>query len=219
MHLVRVAMMQVMLVGATGLVGRHVLSQLLVEDTVERVVAPTRRPLEIVHAKLFNPVVDFDALPGTQAWWKVDGVICTLGTTMRQAGSRQAFSRVDHDYPLEVARHALEGGALSYVLNSAAGADSGSRFFYNRVKGDLERDLEALGYVSLTLVRPGLIDGERGVRRTGEHLAGIALRALGPILPRRMRVNRAESIAVALVEAALQARPGRHVIAAESLAV
>ncbi|WDS38177.1 NAD-dependent dehydratase [Pseudoxanthomonas sp.] len=210
--------MQVMLVGATGLVGRHVLSQLLVEDTVERVVAPTRRSLETVHAKLLNPVVDFDALPVDQDWWKADSVICTLGTTMKQAGSREAFARVDHDYPLAVARLALQGGALSYALNSAAGADPDSRFFYNRVKGNLERDLEALGYVSLTLVRPGLIGGERAGRRTGEHLAGIALRALGPVLPRRMRVNPAERIATALVDAALQARPGRHVVAAEALA-
>lgn len=211
-------MMQVMLVGATGLVGRHVLSQLLVEDTVARVVAPTRRSLELVHDKLLNPVVDFDALPADADWWKVDSVVCTLGTTMKQAGSREAFRRVDHDYPLEVARHALGGGALSYALNSAAGADPDSRFFYSRVKGDLERDLEALGYVSLTLVRPGLIDGERGARRSGEHLAGIVLRALGPILPKRMRVNPAERIAAALVDAALQARPGKQVIGAESLA-
>ncbi|WP_093144373.1 NAD-dependent dehydratase [Pseudoxanthomonas sp. GM95] len=210
--------MQVMLVGATGLVGRHVLSQLLVEDSVERVVAPTRRPLELVHAKLLNPVVDFDALPVDAPWWQVDSVVCTLGTTMKQAGSREAFRRVDHAYPLAVARQALRGGALSYALNSAAGADADSRFFYNRVKGELERDLAALGYVSLTLVRPGLIDGARSELRPAEHLGGIALRALAPLLPRRMRVNPAERIATALVDAALQARPGTHVVKAEQLA-
>lgn len=212
-------MMQVMLVGATGLVGRQVLAQLLLEDTVARVVAPTRRPLETVHAKLFNPLVDFDALPLQAAWWKVDGVICTLGTTMKQAGSRAAFSRVDHDYPLQVARQALAGGALSYALNSAAGADAQSRVFYSRVKGEVERDLQALGYVSLTLVRPGLIDGPRAEARTAEHLGGIVLRALAPVLPRRMRVNPAERIATALVDAALQARPGTHVVKAEQLAL
>lgn len=212
-------MMQVMLVGATGLVGRQVLAQLLLEDTVARVVAPTRRPLDTVHAKLLNPVVDFDALPPRADWWKVDSVVCTLGTTMKQAGSRDAFSRVDHDYPLQVARQALAGGALSYALNSAAGADPQSRFFYNRVKGMLERDLQALGYVSLSLVRPGLIDGARSEVRAAEHLGGVVLRALAPILPRRMRVNPAERIATALVDAALQARPGLHVVKSEDLAV
>lgn len=206
-----------MLAGATGLVGRHVLSQLLLDDTVVRVVAPTRRPLPAAHAKLLNPVVDFDALPQQADWWQVDAVICTLGSTMKQAGSREAFSRIDHDYPLQVARHALDGGALSYALNSAMGADPHSRFFYNRVKGALERDLSALGYVSLTLVRPGLIDGTRGEPRLAEHLAGLALRALAPVLPRRLRVNPAERIAAALVDAALQARPGTHVVPAQDL--
>jgi len=213
-----VTMMQVMLVGASGLVGGQVLSQLLLEDTVARVVAPTRRPLETVHAKLLNPVVDFDALPLDAGWWNVDSVICALGSTMKQAGSREAFRRVDHDYPLQVARHALVHGALSYALNSAAGADPASRLFYSRVKGDLERDLQTLGYVSLTLVRPGLIDGPRSELRTAEHFAGIALRALAPVLPRRLRVNPAERVASALVDAALQARPGTHVVAAQTLA-
>lgn len=211
-------MMQVMVVGATGLVGSLVLSQLLVEETVERVVAPTRRPLATAHAKLINPVVDFEALPRDAEWWKVDSVVCTLGTTMKQAGSRDAFARVDHDYPLQVAQQALGRGALSYALTSAAGADPGSRFFYNRVKGNLERDLTALGYVSLTLVRPGLIDGERHAPRLVERAAGMTLRMLGPLLPARLRINPAERIATALVDAALQARPGRHVVSSERLA-
>lgn len=211
-------MTQVMLVGASGLVGRQVLAQLLLHEAVARVVAPTRRALEAVHPRLLNPVVDFDALPLQAPWWKVDSVVCTLGTTMKQAGSRAAFQRVDHDYPMQVARRALQGGALSYALNSAAGADPASRFFYSRVKGELERDLAALGYVSLTLVRPGLIDGPRSQPRTAERLAGSVLRALAPVLPRRMRVSPAERVATALVDAALQARPGVHVVAAGTLA-
>lgn len=212
------AMTQVLLAGATGLVGGLVLSQLLLDERVTRVVAPTRRPLPMTHARLFNPVVDFDALPADADWWRVDSVICALGTTMRQAGSRAAFRRVDHDYPVAIARHALSGGALAYALNSATGADVASRFFYNRVKGEVERDLDALGYLSLTVVRPGLIEGERAQRRTGEHLAGLALHALAPVLPRRFRPSPADHVAAALVDAALNARPGHHVIEAAQLA-
>lgn len=207
----------VLLVGATGLVGRHVLAQLLVHEAVARVVAPTRRAMDIVHPALINPVVDFEALPLQADWWKVDSVICTLGTTMKHAGSRQAFSRVDHDYPLQVAERALQAGAQAFALNSAMGADPASRFFYNRVKGEVERDLETLGYVSLTFVRPGLIAGARDEKRPAEQLTGFVLKALGPLLPPRLRANKAERIAAALVDAALQARPGRHVVTSETL--
>ncbi|MCD9047539.1 NAD-dependent epimerase/dehydratase family protein [Luteimonas sp. MHLX1A] len=205
-------------VGATGLVGRDVLARLLDDPRATRVVAPTRRPLSVAHPKLVNPVVDFDALPATADWWKVDAVICTLGTTMRQAGSREAFRRVDHAYPLQVARHAQAAGARVYALNSAAGADQRSRVFYSRVKGELERDLEAVGFESLVLVRPGLIGGERQEHRAGEAAASVVLRVLGPVLPRGWRINPATRVAAALVDATLAPQPGRQVVDAALLA-
>ncbi|PJK00439.1 NAD-dependent dehydratase [Lysobacteraceae bacterium NML91-0213] len=209
---------RVLHVGSTGLVGREVLARLLGDARVTRVVAPTRRPLAPTHPKLVNPVVDFDALPASADWWPVDAVICTLGTTMRQAGSREAFRRVDHGYPLQVARHAQAAGAGVYALNSAAGANPRSRVFYSRVKGELERDLEALRFASLVLVRPGLIGGDRDEHRPGEAAASVVLRALGPVLPRGWRINPASRIAAALVDATLAPRPGRQLITAASLA-
>lgn len=209
--------MKVMLVGATGLVGGHVLRQLLDDDRCDAVVAPTRRPLGLTAPALFNPVVDFEQLPLDADWWAADAVICALGSTIRQAGSREMFARIDHDYPLQVATQARAHGAHAFVLNSAMGADAGSRIFYNQVKGRLEQDLRGLGYPSLTLVRPGLIGGERSERRTGEHLASLVLGALGPVLPRAWRINPAERIAAAMVEAALQPQPGVHVIGSAQL--
>ena len=209
--------MKLLLVGATGLVGREVLRLALSDARVSQVVAPVRKPLP-AHPKLDAPLVDFDRLPPDAPWWQVDAVICTLGTTMKVAGTRQAFSRVDHDYPLAVARLALAAGTRAYALNSAAGANPGSRIFYNRVKGELERDLEALGFASLTYVRPGLIGGERDVTRAGEGAALRLLRVLGPVLPRRWRINPAPRIAGALLEAALAAAPGVHVVGSEQLA-
>src|SRR5207244_3118160 len=104
------AMLKVLLVGASGLVGREALAQVLDDARFSHVVALTRRPLD-AHQKLFNPVVDFERLPQDADWWAVDGVICTLGTTIRTAGSQEAFRRVDHDYPLAVARIAHAHGA------------------------------------------------------------------------------------------------------------
>ena len=111
-------MKRVLLAGATGLVGQATLQRALASTAVSEVVAPTRRPLP-AHPKLLNPVVDFDALPGDAAWWQADAVACALGTTIRDAGSREAFRRVDHDYCLAIARHAHAHGAQGHVVGAA----------------------------------------------------------------------------------------------------
>jgi uncharacterized protein YbjT (DUF2867 family) len=204
--------------GATGLVGQLVLQRLLSDARVERVVAPTRRSPGDAHPRLFAPVVDFDALPEDAPWWRVDAVVCTLGTTLARAGSREAFRHVDFDYPLAVARLAHAHGAKTFALNSAMGADPRSRVFYSRVKGELEQALSQVGFHALALVRPGLIDGERTERRTGEALALAASRAMRPVLPRAWRPSRAGRIADALVEAALAPRAGVTTLEAAALA-
>ncbi|WP_137918729.1 NAD-dependent dehydratase [Hydrogenophaga sp. 2FB] len=209
-------MKQLMLVGATGLVGSHVLQKALDDAAVARVVAPTRKPLA-PHPKLLNPVVDFWRLPEDADWWAVDAVICTLGTTIRAAGSQTAFYKVDHDHPLEVAYLARRHGARAYAFNSALGADARSRVFYSRTKGETERDLQAVGYPSLTLVRPGLIGGRRQQSRPMEQLAVGVSKLVQPLLPRRYRVVPAERIAHHLLQAALTATPGVHVLPSEVL--
>ena len=210
--------MKILHVGATGLVGRLVLERLLGSPQVARVVAPTRRTLGITHPRLHNPVVDFETLPEDADWWAADAVICTLGTTIADAGSQAAFRRVDHDYPLQVARLARRQGARAYALNSAMGANARSSIFYNRVKGELEDALAALGYPSLVLVRPGLIDGERERPRAGEGRALAVSRVLRPLLPMKWRPSRAMKIADALVDAAVHPLPGRRVVEAGALA-
>jgi uncharacterized protein YbjT (DUF2867 family) len=207
---------KLLLAGASGLVGGHVLRLALDDARVASVVAPTRRALA-PHPKLSAPIVDFVRLPPDAPWWRADAVICTLGTTMKQAGSEHAFRRVDYGYPLAVARLAAAAGTRTYVLNSAIGADPSSRFFYNRVKGELERDLAGLGFTSLTCVRPGLIGGARETVRAGEWLMMQSLALFGPVLPRRRRLNPAAAIAAALLEAAIDARPGLHVVGSEWL--
>ena len=180
-------MATVLLAGATGLVGREVLRLALSDREVGKVIAPTRRALA-PHSRLDNPLVDFSTLTGDEPWWRADAVVCALGTTIRKAGSQEAFREVDHGYPLKLARHALEHGARSYALNSSVGADPESRNFYLRTKGEVERDLDDCGYCSLTIVRPSVIYGRREETRLGEKLAIFALTALRPVVPRRYRV-------------------------------
>jgi len=209
-------MTTVLLVGATGLVGAAVLRQAQDDVRVVRIVAPTRRKLP-PHPKLENPLVNFERLPADAAWWAVDSVICTLGTTIRTAGSQDAFRRVDYDYPLAVARLARQHGAQAFSLNSATGADPGSRFFYNRVKGEVEEALRAVEFPSLTIVRPALIGGKRDEFRPVEFVAMRVLRLVEPLLPRPYRIVPHERIARVLLEAAVTAPRGEHIIESDAI--
>jgi len=208
--------MKLLLLGATGLVGQAVLKQALAENRFTHIVALTRKPVS-AHPKLENPLVDFDHLPQNADWWKVDAVICTLGTTMRQAGSKEAFRRVDFEYPLAVAKLAKNHGASIFSLNSATGANPESRSFYNRTKGEIEAAIRATGFTSATFVRPGLISGDRKESRPLEDVANRLLSIFRPLIPKRYRPVSAEKIAAALVNAALEARPGCHIIESEAI--
>ncbi|WAC19127.1 oxidoreductase [Luteolibacter sp. SL250] len=209
--------MKLLLVGSTGLVGHYVMDLALADPRVDEIIAPVRKPLP-AHPKLHAPLVDYDHLPDDADWWRADAVICTLGTTLRVAGSKDAFRRVDHDYPLAVARLARKHGTSAYALNSAMGADATSGIFYNRVKGELEAHLRQEGFESLTLVRPGLIGGKREEFRAGERFAAFILNALDPVLPRKWRINPAERIARSLLDAAVSPLPGVTIISADKLA-
>lgn len=212
-----VADVKLLLVGATGLVGRHTLNLALSDPRIGSVIAPTRRLLPD-HPKLLNPLIDFDNLPADASWWQdIDAVICTLGTTMKAAGSKEMFYRVDHDYPLAFAQIAQRHGTTTYVLNSAIGANTSSRFFYNKVKGELEQSLAGLGFRTLTMVRPGVIGGPRSESRLGESILVAILSALKPVLLRRWRICPASNIASTLLEEAVNPVPGLLVINADRL--
>lgn len=210
-------MTTLLIAGATGLVGRLLLAKALEDPRISRVIAPTRSALPS-HPKLANPVVDYEALPMDAGWWRCDAVICALGSTRAKAGSDAAFFRVDHDYPLAVAQAARAQGAKAFALVSAIGADAGSRLLYNRTKSAVEASIGALDYPSYTIVRPGLIGGDREEFRAAERVSEAILRVFGPVLPRGWRISPAENIAIALIEAAVAAAPGRRIISAADLA-
>jgi len=207
-----------LVVGATGLVGRAVVELALADARVARVVAPTRRPLGLADPRVDNPVVDFDALPADAPWWTVDAVVGAIGSTSRKAGSDDAYRRIDMGYTLAVARHTLARGARAFALTSSVGANPRSRFFYMRMKGEIEDAIAALGFVSFTAVRPAILIGARGESRPLERVSLATMRGLSFLLPRRQRPVRAEDVARALLFAALTATPGRHVVESEAIA-
>jgi uncharacterized protein YbjT (DUF2867 family) len=193
--------------GATGLVGRELIIRALRERRYARVVALTRRPLPLKDSRLEEVDAAYGRLPAVlNGVTNGDGpldVYCCLGTTIRAAGSEEAFRRVDHDYVLALGRWARTAGAHRMVVISALGADPGSRVFYNRVKGETERDLAALGLASLVIVRPSLLAGDRAEFRVGERLALIATRPLRALLPARVRPIAAADVAKSMLNAAL----------------
>ena len=209
-------MKTLLLFGATGLVGQAVLRQALADTRVGRVVAPTRRPLPS-QAKLENPLIDFKALPDEAPWWRADGVICTLGTTIRRAGSQAAFREVDFTYPLAVARLAQRRGTPAFALTSSLGADAQARTFYLQTKGETEQAVADTGFASYTIIRPSILGGDRTESRPMEAISIAVISALAWMIPRRYRVVPAEKVANALVTAAINAVPGRHVVESEDL--
>ena len=211
--------LSLLLVGATGAVGQAVLRQALAEKRITRIVAPTRRPLEAGfagNARLLNPVIDFARLPEEAAWWKVDAVVCTLGTTIKVAGSQAAFAAVDRDLPIAFARLAREAGATRYALNSSLGA-SARGSFYLRTKAEAEQGIIDLGFASTTIVRPSLIDTERNEARLGEQVGLLFAHALRPLIPRRYRAVSPEAIAAALLRGVLEGGQGVKIIESDAL--
>ncbi len=205
-------MKTLLIFGATGAVGSQLLAQALQHKDVARVVAPTRRPLP-AHPKLTNPMIDFAALPVDASWWKADIAFCALGTTLKQAGSASAFYRVDHDYILRLAELSHAAGTKTFVLNSTLGAAVDGPGLYLKTKGATERDVMALGFDALTIVRPSLLDGAiRADSRTGEEFGLWLNRCLGRLIPLKWRAISVTKVAHTMLSAGLSAKPGTHII-------
>lgn len=208
---------RVILAGATGLVGGYLLKGLLDDATVAEVQVVGRRPLAQSHAKLRSLVVDFRAMPALAA---ADEVYLALGTTIKVAGSREAFRAVDYDANLAMARAALAAGARQIGLVSAMGADARSRVFYSRVKGELEEAILALHADTTLVVRPSLLLGDRRSlgqpERAGETVASVIMRPLQFLIPRNYRPVLAEKVARALL-VNVPARTGAVVLSSAEL--
>jgi uncharacterized protein YbjT (DUF2867 family) len=210
-----------LLLGATGLVGGQVLDLLLNDPAYGRVVVLGRRPVDRQHPKLHQQVADLGRLDEHAPLFAVHDVFCCLGTTIRAAGSQEAFRRVDHDYVVSSARVAAAAGARRYLLVTAAGADAGSRIFYNRVKGEAEAGVRAQQpFEGVVILRPSLILGPRAERRTAEALAQKLAPALGALLVgplRRYRAVEAGTVARAMVRMAKQRPRGVRIVESEEI--
>lgn len=204
-----------LLAGGTGLIGRELAAQW-----------PGPGPLHLLLRRALAPsaagqrvhVVDFAALPPLPA---ADAAFCALGTTIKQAGSQEAFRAVDHDAVLAFARAARTAGVRRFGVVSALGADAQSRVFYNRVKGEMEAELQRLGFARLVIARPSLLAGDRAATgqptRMGERLTLALTAPLAPLIPKAWRPIQAATVARALRLALAQDGPAVQVLESAQL--
>jgi uncharacterized protein YbjT (DUF2867 family) len=184
--------------GATGMVGSALVEALLEDDLFARVVTVARRSIARTHEKLEQVTVDFAALDASKIP-KLTDAFCALGTTIHKAGSQAAFRAVDHDAVMTFARAAKERGATRFYLVSALGADVRAMTFYNRVKGEAEADVRALGFATTVIVQPSLLLGDRTESRPAERAGIVISRMFAPLLkPFASRPIEGRTVALAL---------------------
>ena len=203
-----------LLLGATGLVGKHCLELLLDDDFYEKVITLGRRKIEREHAKLIQHIIDFDNIEEYANLFQAEDIFCCLGTTMEAAGSREAFRKIDFTYTKEAARIVSQNGAEQFLVVTTSGANPKSFIFYNRVKGEIEEAIKKMSFESAQIFRPSLLLGERKEYRSRERVGERLLKGFKFLLVgglRKYRPVKASDVARAMVRMA-KARPhGVHV--------
>ncbi len=203
--------MKVLIAGATGLIGSHLLRQSLQNPYIAQVVSLARKPMQISHTKLQEIIFNFDNSHDYDTLPVVDAAFCCLGTTIKKAGSRKAFRKVDYDYPLALAKAMRDKGTAHFLVVTALGSDAGSMVFYSRVKGELEEALIGLQFPSLSIFQPSLLLGERKEKRFGEDFAKWLIPLVTPLLVGSLRKYRAihgADVAKAMLKIARQPASG-----------
>lgn len=207
--------------GATGLVGSILIQKLLKDTRFEEVKSISRRSLKITSPKLTEIICsNFEELATKASELNGDIYYCCLGTTIKTAGSQEKFRKVDYDAVMEFARIAKLHNAQGFVVITAQGANPESRIFYNKVKGEVEESLKALGLKHLVIMRPGLLMGEREEHRRGEKALISVLHHVSHFLPGKIKkraMTQVDTLAARMLEAGVQNSSGLNVINATEI--
>jgi len=209
-----------LLAGASGLIGQQLLTLLLDDSDYSQVIVLVRQPLGISHPKLKQHVIDFSAASIEQDALKgllVDHAFCTLGTTIKRAGSKEAFRKVDQQYASTIAQLAKHCGAKLFGIVTAMGANSGSMFFYNQVKGDVETQLQQMNFQHLGVFRPSMLCGDRHEKRFGEQLGSVLMRLFDFFIPQNYKIIHVKKVAEAMLNYAKNPALGLSVISSGAM--
>ena len=192
--------------GATGLIGKKVTEHLLKNDTYSTVIILVRKPLNINHPKLKQHIFNYDAIDNTLL--KGDDLFCCLGTTIKTAGSKEAFRKVDLDYVVNVAKASKGNGINHFAVISAMGANKNSKVFYNQIKGEMEESIKAIGFNSTYIIRPSLLLGDRKEFRFGELIGKFFMITLSFLIPKKYRAIYDVQVAIAMIHFMSQTEHG-----------
>ena len=189
------------IIGATGLTGSNLLQQLLKDDDFSTVKIFVRTATGFLHSKIQENIIDFNAIENIKDNISGDVLFSCLGTTIKQAGSRENQHMVDFTYQYAFAKHAADNGVNDYVLVSSASANAKSMFFYTKIKGELEQAVKKLPFSRIRILQPSILQGERKNKRAGEHVGVKIIDMLGNILPflKKYRSITGEQLAKAMI--------------------
>jgi uncharacterized protein YbjT (DUF2867 family) len=189
-----------LVVGASGLIGNVLTIKLLESSFYSKVKIVVRKKIDLTHQKLEQIIIDFDNLDESKI--VADDIFCCLGTTMKIAKTKANFYKVDFTYPLNIAKAGLTNGAKQFLIITAMGADEKSLFYYNRVKGEVEKAISDLHYPTLLIFRPSMLSGERKESRFGEKIGSIFMNLFDAIIPDNYKIIKGEKVAQAMLELA-----------------
>ncbi len=212
-------MASALIIGGTGLVGSHLL-RLIAEDPYYQSITVLARRNFPVPSKVKLEIVNFDRLSASASMMQADHVFCCIGTTIKTAGSQEAFRKVDFDIAVTSAKLALQNGATKYLVVSALGANKNSSIFYSRVKGEMEEAIQSMPYREIWIFHPSILTGKRKEFRPGEAIG----RAMGVIISpflmgplKKYKPVNAERVARAMLYCAKESKPGIHFIESDEI--
>ena len=190
--------------GASGLVGKELVQKMINSDQYRLIYVLSRKKSGLVNEKIRELVIDFESIGQLKFDEPIDDAFCSLGTTMKQAGSRENFKKVDYEYVVALASLVKQSGASKFIVISAMGANSKSAVFYNKIKGMTEDALKDIGFTQLIILRPSLLLGERAEKRFAEGLSGIFMKAFNFLIPDNYKAIKAERVAGSMLKMALK---------------
>jgi uncharacterized protein YbjT (DUF2867 family) len=206
-----------LLAGGTGLIGSQLLKLLIADERYTKVKCLTRNKLPVEHEKISIIQTDGSNINDVADSLQADDVFCCLGTTIKKAKTKEAFKKIDFEYPLQLANLTKASGAKQFLLVSALGADAHSSVFYNQVKGEVEAAIEAVGFSAFHIFRPSLLLGPRAEERSAEDAAKIFFRLFGFLIPRKFKAIDSAKVANAMWQMAKKEESGKFVYESQSL--
>ncbi|AFL80582.1 semialdehyde dehydrogenase family protein [Aequorivita sublithincola DSM 14238] len=203
------------ILGATGLTGSILLEMLLEDSSFEKIKLFSRSSAENKSPKIEEHLIDMFQLEDYSEAFKADVVFCCIGTTKSKTPNKETYKKIDYGIPVTAAKLAKQNGISTFIVISALGADENSSVFYNKTKGEMQRDVLKQHIENTYILQPSLIVGDRGESRLGEKVATLFMKTFGFLIPKKYKMIKAETIAEAMVVLAKQGFPKQQITSDE----